>query len=43
MHKTPDQEGIGYSNTGLARSPTHTVRPQSHLWFATRYAFRKLE
>lgn len=31
------------SNTGLARSPTHTVRTQSNHFFASIYAFFKLE
>ena len=31
------------SNTGLARSPTHTVRTQSNHFFASIYAFYKLE
>ncbi len=31
------------SNTGLARSPTHTVRTQSNPFFASIYAFFKLE
>lgn len=31
------------SNTGLARSPTHTVRTQSNHFFASSYAFFKLE
>lgn len=30
-------------NTGLARSPTHTVRTQSNHFFASIYAFFKLE
>ena len=31
------------SNTGLARSPAHTVRTQSKHFFASIYAFFKLE
>jgi len=31
------------SNTGLARSPTHTVRTQSNQLFASIYAFFTLE
>jgi len=31
------------SNTGLARSPTHSVRTQSNHFFASIYAFLKLE
>ena len=31
------------SKTGLARSPTHTVRTQSNHFFASIYAFFKLE
>jgi IS4 transposase len=31
------------SNTALARSPTHTVRTQSNHFFASIYAFFKLE
>ena len=31
------------SNAGLARSPTHTVRTQSNHFFASIYAFLKLE
>jgi len=31
------------TNTGLARSPTHTVRTQSNHFFASIYAFFKLE